>query len=191
MLTGWVPGGTLAVYATNRGMPGTDGLTRDQRKLLALRTLCARASEFAESPSKLSVFRPDRWCRISLGFEPPSGRFLGWYIDFQLPVRTTPLGLATKDLVLDMWINPDRTWEWKDRDDLEVAIAEGLVEPAHRAALDREADHILAELADGAAPFTAEFTQFAPDGRWPAPALPRTHSWSGDAWSLPAGLRAT
>lgn len=176
-------------YATNRGLPEVEGLTRDQRKLLALKTLSARASEFAETPSKLSIFRPDRWCRINLGFDPQDGHFLGWYIDFQLPPDPTPTGLATKDLVLDLWINPDRTWEWKDQDDLEVAIAEGIVDPRCRAQLDREADEILAELHDRRPPLSEEFSRFEPNPAWAHPVLPPTHGWGGDAWTLPSGWR--
>lgn len=154
MMVGWVPAGTLAVHATNRGLPEVAGLTRDQRKLVALKTLAARASEFAETPGKLSIFRPGRWCRINLGFDPLDGHFLGWYVYFELPPEPTLTGLATKDLVLDMWINPDHTWEWKDEDDLEVAIAEDILPPNYRAELDREAQQILTELDDRRPPFT-------------------------------------
>lgn len=190
LLTGWVPAGSLSVYATNRGLAETAGLTRDQRKLLALKSLRARASEFAETPGKLSFFRPGRWSRINLGFHPEDGHFLGWYVDFQVPVRPTPTGLVTKDLVLDLWINPDRSWQWKDRDDLDRAIEQGLVDPDHRTRLDHEAERVLGELADGAAPFTDELTRFRPDPQWPLPELPATHGWGGSGWSLPKGWRA-
>jgi len=190
MLVGWVPAGTLAVYATNRGLPDAEGLTRDQRKLLALRTLTARASEFAETPSKLSILRPDRWSRINLGFDRQDGHFLGWYIDFQLPVQPTSVGLVTKDLVLDMWINPDRTWSWKDRVDYETAISLDLVDASTRPHVEREAERVLDELSRGETPFTEEFTRFRPDREWPVPMLPASHGWGGTAWSLPSGWRA-
>jgi predicted RNA-binding protein associated with RNAse of E/G family len=190
MMIGWVPAGTLAVHATNRGLPEAEGLTRDQRKMLALKTLTARASEFAETPSKLAIFRPDRWSRINLGFDPLNGHFLGWYVDFELPLEPTPTGLATKDLVLDMWINPDRTWEWKDQEDLELAVAEGIFPPRYRAELDQEAERILTELDERRPPFTEDFSRFQPNPAWATPVLPRTHAWSGDAWSLRSGWRA-
>ncbi|HEY9293274.1 MAG TPA: DUF402 domain-containing protein [Microlunatus sp.] len=189
MLIGWVPAGTRSVYATNRGLPETIGLTRDQRKLLALKTLQARASEFAEEPHKLCLYRADRWCRINLGFAPDDGRFLGWYVDFELPVEPTPTGLVTKDLVLDLWIEPDHSWQWKDRDDLRTAVSEGLIDAGVAAELDREAARILAELAAGSDPFTDAFTGFRPEPEWPIPVLPSSHGWAGTAWSLSPGWR--
>ena len=190
LLVGWVPAGTLAVYATNRGQPETAGLTRDERKLLALKTLNAQASEFAETPSKLSIQWAKRWCRINLGFDPQDGRFLGWYVDFQLPVRPSPDGLVTKDLVLDLWINPDRSWNWKDENDYETAISEGLVDASTRPRLEQEADRILAEVDRRKAPFTDEFSNFRPNPEWLAPTLPASHAWGGSAWALPTGWRA-
>lgn len=190
LLAGWVPAGTRSVYATNRGLPETAGLTRDQRKLLALQDLNVRACEFFETPGKLGIFRPDRWSRTNLGFDVDDGHFLGWYVDFQLPVEPTATGLVTKDLVLDLWITPDRAWEWKDRDDLDVAISDGLIAPGVRADLDDEARRILAELDRHDHPFTNELTGFRPDPDWPLPVLPGTHGWGGDAWSVPAGWRA-
>ena len=191
MLIGWVPAGALSVYATNRGLPETAGLTRGQRKLLALKTLSARASELAETPSKLSIYCPESWCRINLGFDADHGHFLGWYVDFQLPVTATPAGLATKDLILDMWINPDRTWEWKDRADLQVAISEGLIDPTVRVQLDREAEQIITKLDRREAPFTDQFIAFQPNPKLAMPVLPPTHGWNGTAWTLPPGWRAT
>ncbi len=35
-LVTYVPAGTVSVLASNRGLAGTEGLTRDERKLLAL-----------------------------------------------------------------------------------------------------------------------------------------------------------
>lgn len=38
----YLPTGAVAVLATTRGMPCTEDLTRDERKLLALKTCQAR-----------------------------------------------------------------------------------------------------------------------------------------------------
>ena len=188
-LVGWVPAGTRSVYATNRGMPETAGLTREERKLLALETGKAVASEFAESPAKLCIYRPDRWARVNLGFAPEDGGFLGWYVDFQKPVRPTRWGLAAKDLVLDLWINPDRTWRWLDRDAFDRAIAQGLVAPQTPDTLRTEADRIIAEAEDHAGPFVDEYADFTADPSWEHPTLPPSHSWDGDEWTLPTGER--
>lgn len=59
-----------------------------------------------------------------------------------------------------MWISPDHTWTWKDQDDYDTAIAEGLVDASTRRHFEREADQILAELRSGKDPFSEEFSTF-------------------------------
>lgn len=89
-----------------------------------------------------------------------------------------------------MWISPDHTWTWKDQDDYDTAIAEGLVDASTRRHLEREADQILADLRSGKDPFTEEFSSFHPNSEWPLPVLPISHAWNGSAWTLPIGRRA-
>jgi hypothetical protein len=98
--------------------------------------------------------------------------------------------LVTKDLVLDLWINPDHTWHWKDQADYETAISQHLVDASTRLHLEREAEQVLDELGRGDVPFSEEFSHFRPDRAWPAPVLPASQAWGGTAWSLPSGWRA-
>lgn len=187
-LVGWVPLGTRSVYATNRGLPEAAGLSRDERKLLALKTGRAVAVEFAEEPAKLCIYRRARWSRVILGWG-VGGEFLGWYVDFELPVQATTTGLASKDLVLDLWVDPDGAWHWKDRDDLERATAHGLLPAEARAALHTEADQILSELEGRRGPFGDEYRSFVPAADWDVPVLPPSHQWGGSDWTLPPGPR--
>ena len=54
------------------------------------------------------------------------GEFLGWYVNLEEPWRETTLGFDTTDHLLDIWIDPDRTWRWKDEDHLAEAVEIGL-----------------------------------------------------------------
>jgi predicted RNA-binding protein associated with RNAse of E/G family len=58
--------------------------------------------------------------RHSLGvhWDHASNAFLGWYVNLQEPLRRTPFGFDTMDQTLDVWIEPDRSWHWKDWDEL-------------------------------------------------------------------------
>jgi hypothetical protein len=190
-LVSYVPAGTITVLASNRGLSGTEELTRDERKLLALMTCRARAIEHVETLDMLFLYRPDRWSRINLGWDPATRSFLGWYVNFDLPPRPTAWGLVSKDLVLDLWVNPDRTWRWKDRDDYARALEDGILDPTIRGPVEEEGTKILKELDELGGPFADSWTTFRPDPAWPRPRLPPSHSWNGDNWTLPAGKRAT
>ena len=60
---------------------------------------------------------------LGLFWDDASGDFLGWYCNLQEPLRRSPLGFDTLDHALDVWIEPDGTWRWKDEDDLAGCVA--------------------------------------------------------------------
>lgn len=183
-----IPDGTVAVHATNRVLRVAAGLTRDERKLLALKTRHAVAGESREAPEKLHVYRPGRWARINLGWY-PDGAFMGWYVNFELPPRPSPAGLVSKDLVLDIHVRPDRSWVWKDREDFETAITDGILDPDLRDTLADEAELVLAEVAQQRGPFRPELIDFRGDPELPLPELPTEYAWGGGVWTLPTGPR--
>jgi len=188
-LVTYLPTGAVSVLATNRDMPGTEDLTRDERKLLALKTCQARAVEHPEAPDKLSFYQPGRWSRTNLGWDAATGAFLGWYVNFELPPQPTAVGIVSKDLVLDLWVDADRTWRWKDEDDYLRALADGVLDPSIRPELDAEAVRVLEELATRTGPFAAAWTTFRPEPTWPIPCLPSDYGWKGGQWTLPPGER--
>lgn len=171
-------------------MPDAGGLTRAERKLLALRTCKAQAAEVEEAPDKLFVYRPGRWSQVNLGWDPADDRFLGWYVNFELPAQPTPFGLSSKDLVLDIWVDPDGSWQWKDRDDFETAIDDGLLEPSLRRTLADETERTLAELEQRTGPFADRIAPLRPHSTIPTPQLPAEFAWGGSEWTLPPGRRA-
>lgn len=186
-LVTYVPAGTIATRASNRGLPGTENLTRDERKQLSLRTRQARVVEVPEAPHKLFIHRPDRWSRTSLGWDHRTGELVSWYINFELPAAVTRTGIATMDLVADIWVNPDRTWEWKDREDFLALLDDRTLESEIRAHVETEAAEVIMELSNRTGPFADHWLEFQPDRRWPAPQLPPSHAWRGTEWSLPVG----
>ena len=44
------------------------------------------------------------------------------------------------DLELDIWVEPDRSWRWKDRDEYRELIERGLVTAAEAAAVEADAE---------------------------------------------------
>jgi len=166
-LVTFVPAGTTSVTASCRGLAGTEHLTRSERKLNALKTLQARPLQFSESPTKLNFYAADRWARINLGWDPSDGRFMGWYVNFEMPAIETPDGLQTIDLVLDIYVNADRSWHWKDEDDFDLAIDAGVISNDLRQVFRDEAHRVLKELDQQQGPFVPHWRSFRPDRDWP------------------------
>ena len=52
----------------------------------------------------------------------PGQRFAAWYINLEHPIARWDdgilAGIDTTDFDLDIWVWPDRSWEWKDEDEL-------------------------------------------------------------------------
>lgn len=93
-----------------------------------------------------------------------SGAVSHWYVNFEQPLRRTPLGVDTFDEKLDLIVRPDGSYEWKDEDELEQAAAVGLL----------DADEVRAEAARvlDEWPFPTGWEDWRPDPAWPVPLLP-------------------
>jgi len=104
-----------------------------------------------------------------------SGAFVGYYIKLQAPIRRSPDGFDSLDHVLDLVVNPDGTWHWKDEDEFDEAVALGLF--THREALEirAEGERVMASLA---ALLPTGWEGWLPDP-----------SWSVDTLRLPAHVR--
>ncbi len=105
------------------------------------------------------------------------GSFRGWYGNLERRhVRWSAdgvFGVDTADHALDVWVEPDRSWEWKDED--EFAEATGLPGywTADEAVGIRAAGERLIKLAEaGDFPFDGTWCDFRPDQSWPLPQLP-------------------
>jgi len=113
----------------------------------------------------LSLARPGRAHSIYLFWD--EGSFDHWYVNFEQPLRRTPIGFDTFDEKLDLIVQADNSYFWKDEDELEHAAALGLLDAA---AVRAEAARVLEEW-----PFPTGWEDWRPDPAWPIPQLP-------DAW---------
>jgi len=83
--------------------------------------------EWTRSESRrLFLWRPHDMPAVSLFWQERENVFLGWYVDILLPFLRADKGFDTRDLDLDIVIAPDRTWHWKDEDELAWSQEQGL-----------------------------------------------------------------
>ena len=110
----------------------------------------------------LKLRRAGDWYSVWRFFD-TGGADQGWYVNFETPVVRTTDGVDVNDLQLDIVIDPDGSWRWKDVEHLAPTLASGRI----------TRDELLATLA--AAAEVADLLER--DDRWWAP-------W--DAWRPPA-----
>jgi len=120
----------------------------------------------------LMLHRPGRMSAIMLFWRDPDWEFVGWYGNIQAPLRRTHLGFDTADYLLDVAIDPDLSWHWKDEDEWELAREHVLVAPALLDDVRCEGERIIAEVEARTWPFDAGFETWRPDPSWPIPSLP-------------------
>jgi uncharacterized protein len=119
--------------------------------------------------SELRLIRWDSAHCIELLWDPETWNFKGWYVNIQEPVRRSQLGFDTDDLVLDVWVEDDGTWRWKDEDELEEAVRLGRFNRTQAAAIRAEGERVVAEQ-----PWPTGWEDWRPDPEWPLPQLPET-----------------
>jgi hypothetical protein len=102
------------------------------------------------------------------------GEFVGWYVNLEDPWRESPFGFDTTDHLLDVWIDPDRSWRWKDEDHLAEAVEVGLFSPEKARAIRAEGDRAIERIEAWSAPFDEGWENWRqrPDATWPVPAIP-------------------
>jgi hypothetical protein len=105
--------------------------------------------------------------------------FRGWYVNLEAPSKRWYGGLDTRDHALDIWVDPDRTWRWKDEDEFAERAGEPHFWTAEQAELIRaEAERVIPFIEAGRYPFDGVHTDFRPDPGWPP-------SRFGPEWDLP------
>ena len=123
-----------------------------------------------EGDGVVIVQRPGRAHSIWLFSE--AGRFAGWYVNLEAPWRPSAIGFDTSDHTLDIWVDAEGAWRWKDEDELEIGVAGGFYTAAEAAAIRAEGEQVIAEW-----PFPTGWESWRSDPSWPVPDLPP--AWDG------------
>jgi hypothetical protein len=126
---------------------------------------------YEEEIHVLSFSWPDTWYAVLL-FLLPSGSAHSWYVNLEEPLRRTGLGFDTLDHELDVIVELDGSWRWKDEDDLAEAIRRGVIPAQDELRMRADGERAVRRILDREPPFDRDWTTWRPDPSWPIPILP-------------------
>lgn len=95
-----------------------------------------------------------------------------WYVNLEEPLRRTALGFDTLDHELDVIVELDGSWRWKDEDDLAEAIHRGVIPAEEEPRLRADGERAVRRILGREPPFDRDWTAWRPDPAWPVPVLP-------------------
>lgn len=116
--------------------------------------------------SALRVTHPGQSHSILHFFE-GDGTFERWYVNLERPLVRSTVGFDLADLFLDLLVERDGSHRWLDEDELEQAVAAGLLAAEDAVAARAEGEAVLARN-----PFPTGWESWRPDPAWALPELP-------------------
>ncbi|MEV4623661.1 DUF402 domain-containing protein [Asanoa sp. NPDC049573] len=104
-------------------------------------------------------------------FDQHTGEFDGWYVNLEDPFRRWDdgglAGIDTSDHALDIVVDPDRSWRWKDEDEFAAKTGSPSYWDVAGAETIRANGLAVIELIEaGKFPFDGTWCEFRPDPTW-------------------------
>lgn len=120
----------------------------------------------------LMILEPEKYYACCLFWDHVSDQFRNYYINFQLPYQRSHCGFDTFDLELDLVVDADFTWQWKDRPAYEAGIQDGSIQASWAQAIGQAQTEIFDRLKTRGYPFDGSWLSWRHDSSWTAPCLP-------------------
>jgi protein associated with RNAse G/E len=121
----------------------------------------------------LFLLEPEKYYSINLFWNHVENRFIGYYVNFQYPYCRTHCGIDALDLELDLNIDPDLNFRWKDESDYQKAIECGMISSECIQGIEVARLEILDQLEKRRYPFDGTWLGWSPDPDWLPPKLPK------------------
>jgi len=117
--------------------------------------------------------------------------FSGWYVNLEdrsdFWLAGDVLGVDVQDHELDIVVAPDRSWQWKDEDDLTAVTGlAGYWDESKAALIRAEGLRAIDEVEGAEFPFDGSWCDFRPNPSWPVTPLPvplPDFEWADFEWA--------
>ncbi len=166
----WCPRGTRWKTATTPPTR-TRASTRAERFVQSLALGHWVLAGFTWEVSTLVLLRPDDWHAVWVSWR-EHGENWGWYVNFQRPFTRTAHSIQTMDLMLDIVVDADRRWRWKDEDEFGALVSRGIIDAAEAARVRQEACRVIGKVEANEPPFCESWHDWRSDPSWSMPELP-------------------
>jgi protein associated with RNAse G/E len=134
--------------------------------------------EFPWQTNRILIFlEPEKYYSCFLFWDDASDQFQGYYINFQLPYHRSHCGFDTLDLDLDIVIDPQYHWEWKDEDEYQDGIREGGIQAEWVKGIEQSHAEVFERIGQRGYPLDGSWLSWQPDPHWALPGLP-------DGWQV-------
>lgn len=120
----------------------------------------------------LYILEPQKHYAINLFWRDDSNVFSCYYINFQLPIWRSHCGFDSMDLELDLIINPDLSFKWKDFDEYQKGIEHGIIRQDWIQGIEIAKQEIFEKIERRSYPFDGSWLNWTPDPTWSPPKLP-------------------
>lgn len=120
----------------------------------------------------LIFMKPLLYYAVYLRWEHETDKFLGWYVNFESPFVRSPLGFDTLDLELDLLIQPDGSYNWKDMADYHEGVRRGAINEDMAKEIEVAREQVMQHIRDRRSPFDDTWIDWKPDPTW---SIPRLH----------------
>lgn len=120
----------------------------------------------------LLFLEPEKYYSCALIWDHASDRFNCYYINFQLPFRRSPCGFDTLDLDLDIVVDPQYHWKWKDEEEYQEGIREGGIRDEWVQGIERSMAEVFERIARRDDPINGTWLDWRPEPGWVPPSLP-------------------
>lgn len=120
----------------------------------------------------LLLMEPDTYYGTVLFWEESSDQFINYYINFQTPFKRSERGFDFLDLELDIIIEPNFIWHWKDTDEYQSGIQQGVIHDEWVRNIENAKKEVFIKLENRLYPFDGSWLDWKPDPNWSSPALP-------------------
>lgn len=162
-------------------LPGSEGM--GPAGWVDGKTTGFRPWEFIDEPWKLKLYswhtfralfilEPQKYYTTVYYWTASSNQFLRYYINFQTPFTRSPSGIDTRDLELDLIVNPGLSYEWKDQNEFQKGIQSGVILPEWIHEIESAKGEIFDKLMKRQYPFDGSWLSWTPDPAWIPPKLP-------------------
>ena len=129
--------------------------------------------EFSWHTNRILMFlEPEKFYSSFLFWDHEVDQFRCYYINFQLPYRRSHCGFDTLDLDLDIVIDPQYHWEWKDEDEYQDGIREGGIRAEWVKGIEQSQGEVFDRIKQRQYPLDGSWVQWRPDPAWSPPELP-------------------